>query len=201
MAKLKAFCFKHRLKKQNYGELIMKSNTKYLCDAAMIAAVYVALSLLFMPISFGPIQCRISEMLTVLPAFLPAAIPGVAIGCLIANILGGAILPDIVFGTFATLIAAVASYKLTAAMQQKVLETRSAGISFRLLAVLPPVISNTIIVPLVLKYAYGYGDALYFMMFTVCIGEIISVAGLGNVLITVAARLPLLLNIRNRETA
>ena len=87
----------------------MKSNTKYLCDAAMIAAVYVALSLLFMPISFGPIQCRISEMLTVLPAFLPAAIPGVAIGCLIANILGGAILPDIVFGTFATLIAAVAS--------------------------------------------------------------------------------------------
>ena len=86
-------------------------------------------------------------------------------------------------------------------MQQKVLETRSAGISFRLLAVLPPIISNTIIVPLVLKYAYGYGDALYFMMFTVCIGEIISVAGLGNVLITIAARLPILLNIRNRETA
>lgn len=179
----------------------MKSNTKYLCDAAMIAAVYAALSLLFMPISFGPVQCRISEMLTVLPAFLPAAVPGVAIGCLIANILGGAILPDIVFGTFATLIAAAASYKLTAAMQRKVLESRRAGIGFRILAVLPPIISNTVIVPLVLKYAYGYGDALYFMMFTVCIGEIISAAGLGNVLITIAARFPLLLNIRNRETA
>ncbi len=179
----------------------MKSNVKYLCDAAMIAAIYVVLNMVFMPISFGPIQCRVSEMLTVLPAFLPAAIPGVAIGCLIANILGGAIIPDIIFGTLATLIAAVASYMLTAKLQADVVKSHSAGAAFRLYAVLPPIISNTIIVPLVLKYAYGYGDALYFMMFTVCVGEIISVAGLGNILITVAARVPLLAALRNRETA
>ena len=131
----------------------MKSNVKYLCDAAMIAAIYVVLNVLFMPISFGPIQCRISEALTVLPAFLPAAVPGVAVGCLIANILGGAILPDIVFGTLATLIAAVASYKLTQPMQTELYKTHKASISFRVLTVLPPIISNTIIVPLVLKFA------------------------------------------------
>ena len=179
----------------------MKSNVKYLCDAAMIAAIYVVLNVLFMPISFGPIQCRISEALTVLPAFLPAAVPGVAVGCLIANILGGAILPDIVFGTLATLIAAVASYKLTQPMQTELYKTHKASISFRVLTVLPPIISNTIIVPLVLKFAYGYGDALYFMMFTVCIGEVIAVAGLGNILITIAARVPFFAALRNREAS
>lgn len=179
----------------------MKSNTKYLCDAAVIAAIYTALNLLFMPISFGPIQCRVSEMLTVLPAFLPAAIPGVAIGCLISNIIGGAVIPDIVFGSLATLIAAIATNRLTAGMQSAVLASHNAGFRFRALAVLPPIISNTIIVPFVLKYAYGYGDALYFMMFTVCVGEIISVAVLGNIVISVAARLKLMQSIRNGETA
>ncbi len=179
----------------------MKSNIKYLCDAAMIAAIYAVLSILFMPISFGPIQCRISEALTVLPAFLPAAVPGVAIGCLIANIIGGAIVPDIIFGTLATLIAAVGSYILTRPLQTELFKTHKANLRFRILTVLPPIISNTIIVPLVLKFAYGYGDALYFMMFTVCIGEIIAVAGLGNILITVAAHLPLFATLRKREAA
>ena len=179
----------------------MKSNIKYLCDAAMIAAIYAVLSILFMPISFGPIQCRISEALTVLPAFLPAAVPGVALGCLIANILGGAIIPDIVFGTLATLIAAVASYMLTHPMQTELYKTHKANLSFRMLTVLPPIISNTIIVPLVLKFAYGYGDALYFMMFTVCIGEIIAVAGIGNILITIAAKLPLFAMLKDREVS
>lgn len=179
----------------------MKSNTKYLCDAAVIAAIYTALNLLFLPISFGPVQCRVSEMLTVLPAFLPAAIPGVTIGCLISNILGGAVVPDIIFGTFATLIAAAATNKLTAGMQQAVLASHNADLRFRIFAVLPPIVSNTVIVPFVLKYAYGYGDALYFMMFTVCVGEIISVAVLGNIVISVASRLKLMVSLRNGETA
>ena len=70
-----------------------------------------------------------------------------------------------------------------------------------MLTVLPPIISNTIIVPLVLKFAYGYGDALYFMMFTVCIGEIIAVAGIGNILITIAAKLPLFAMLKDREVS
>ena len=179
----------------------MKSNIKYLCDAAMIAAIYAVLNVVFMPISFGPVQCRVSEALTVLPAFLPSAVPGVAIGCLIANILGGAMLPDIIFGTLATLIAAVASYVLTRSMHSELHTARRAGLKFRLLAVLPPVISNTLIIPFVLKYAYGYGDALYFMMFTVGIGELIAAAGLGNVLISIVIRMPLFSELRSSEAS
>lgn len=174
----------------------MKStNVKYLCDAAMIAAIYTALSLLFLPISFGPIQCRVSEMLTVLPALMPAAIPGLAVGCLLSNILGGAIVPDIIFGTLATLIAAIATRLLTKHMRSKVLASHKADFMFRLFTMLPPIVSNTIIVPLVLKYAYGYGDALYFMMITVCIGEMISVIVLGSIVLTIATRVDA---IRNR---
>ena len=66
---------------------------------SMIAAIYVVLTIVFAPISFGQIQFRIAEALTILPAFTPAAIPGLFVGCLIGNILGGAILPDILFGS------------------------------------------------------------------------------------------------------
>ena len=177
----------------------MKSNIRYLCDAAMIAAIYAVLNVVFMPVSFGPVQCRVSEALTVLPAFLPSAVPGVAIGCLIANILGGAILPDIIFGTLATLIAALATRALTKPLQSEMYRTHRANLRFRLLAVLPPVISNTLIVPFVLKYAYGYGDALYFIMFTVCIGELIAAACLGNILISAASRMPLFAELGSKE--
>ena len=78
--------------------------TKMMAQGAVIAAVYVVLTLAFAPISFGAIQFRISEALCILPFFTVAAVPGVSIGCLLANILGGAALPDIIFGTLATLI-------------------------------------------------------------------------------------------------
>ena len=79
---------------------------------AMIAAIYVVLTYVFAPFSFGEVQVRISEALTILPVFTPAAIPGLFIGCLIGNILGGAILPDIIFGSIATLIGAFFTWKL-----------------------------------------------------------------------------------------
>ena len=89
-----------------------KSNTAFLSQAAMIAAVYVVLTYVFAPFSFGEIQIRLAEALTILPLFTPAAVPGLFIGCLIGNILGGAILPDIVFGSIATLIGAFGTYML-----------------------------------------------------------------------------------------
>ena len=89
-----------------------KPNTAFLSQAAMIAAVYVVLTYVFAPFSFGEIQVRIAEALTILPLFTPAAVPGLFIGCLIGNILGGAILPDIVFGSIATLIGAFGTYLL-----------------------------------------------------------------------------------------
>ncbi len=149
-------------------------NTAFLTQAAMIAAVYVVLTLLFRPISFGEIQVRISEALTILPLFTPAAVPGVFVGCLIANIIGGAILPDIVFGSLATLIGAVFTYRL------KELNP--------FLGPIPPIVSNTIIVPFVLFYGYGVNLPIPFLMLTVGIGEVLSCGVLGLLLYTALKR-------------
>lgn len=140
----------------------------FLTQAAMIAAIYVVLTIVFQPFSFGQIQVRIAEALTILPIFTPAAIPGLYIGCMIGNILGGSILPDIIWGSFATLIGAVFTYLLRK--------------QSRYLAILPPIISNTVIVPLVLRYAYGILLPIPLMMLTVGIGEVISCGVLGIVI-------------------
>lgn len=82
-------------------------NVAFMTQAAMIAAIYVVLTYVFAPFSFGEVQIRIAEALTILPVFTPAAIPGLFVGCIVGNILGGAILPDIIFGSIATLIGAL----------------------------------------------------------------------------------------------
>ncbi len=140
----------------------------FMTQAAMIAAIYVVLTVIFAPFSFGEIQVRIAEALTILPVFTPAAVPGLFVGCLIGNILGGAALPDIIFGSLATLIGAVFTWKL-----------RNAKPFF---APIPPIVSNTIIVPFVLRYAYGILLPIPLMMLTVGIGEILSCGVLGLVL-------------------
>ncbi len=137
-------------------------------QAAMIAAVYVALTYLFAPISFSEIQVRIAEALTILPVFTPAAIPGLFIGCLIGNTISGALLPDILFGSLATLIGAFFTWKLRKAKP--------------FLAPIPPILSNTVIVPFVLRYAYLVELPIPLMMLTVCIGEILSCGVLGLIL-------------------
>ena len=134
-------------------------NLSFMTQAAMIAAIYVVLTYIFAPFSFGEVQVRISEALTILPIFTPAAIPGLFVGCLIGNILGGAILPDIVFGSIATLIGAFFTWKLR---EQK-----------PVVATLPPIISNIIIVPFVLRYGYGVTLPIPFMMLTVGVGEVV----------------------------
>ena len=146
----------------------------FLTHAAMIAAIYVILTEIFAPISFSVGQVRIAEALTNLPVFTPAAIPGLFIGCLIGNIIGGAVLPDIIFGSFATLIGACFTYLLR--KQNK------------FLAPLPPILSNTIIIPLILRYAYGLNYAVPFMMLMVGIGEIISCGVLGIILYSALAK-------------
>ena len=139
----------------------------FLVQAAMIAAIYVVLTVMFAPFSFGEIQVRIAEALTILPVFTPAAIPGLFVGCLIGNIFGGSILPDIIFGSLATLIGACFTYLLR--RQSKYL------------APLPPILSNIVIVPFVLRYAYGINLPIPFMMLTVGIGEVISCGVLGMI--------------------
>ena len=140
-------------------------NVAFMTQAAMIAAIYVVLTYIFAPISFGEIQVRIAEALTILPLFTPAAIPGLFIGCLLGNVVGGALLPDIIFGSLATLIGAVFTWLLRS--HRPVIGT------------LPPIIANVGIVPLVLRIAYGVNLPLPFLVLTVGIGEVLSCTILG----------------------
>ncbi|MCM1135631.1 MAG: QueT transporter family protein [Clostridium sp.] len=149
-----------------------KSNrTMLLVQAAMIAALYVVLTYIAnaMGLASQAIQVRFSEALTILPYFTPAAIPGLFIGCLLSNILTGCALPDIIFGSIATLIGSVLTYMLR---------------KNKWLAPIPPIAANTIIVPFVLLYAYGIRP-LWLSFITVGVGEIISCGALGMLLLTV----------------
>ena len=139
----------------------------FICLAAVIAALYVVLTYVFSAFASGVIQVRVSEALTILPAFTPAAIPGLVIGCLLSNTLTGCVLLDIIFGSVATLIGALGSYALR---------------RHTWLVPIPPIVSNMIIVPFVLRFAYGATDAFPFMIATVGAGEIISCYLLGMIL-------------------
>lgn len=149
-----------------------RKKTRFLVHSSFIGAIYVVLTYLasMLGVSSGVIQIRFSEALTILPIFTPAAIPGLFIGCLISNLLSGCIVWDVVFGSLATLIGAVFTYLL----RKK-----------RYLAIVPPIISNTLIVPFVLKFAYGIPGSVWYFMITVGIGEIISCGVLGTLLINI----------------
>ena len=151
----------------------------FLVDAAMIAAIYVVLTAVAagFDLASGAIQVRISEALTVLPFFTNAAVPGLTLGCLLANILTGCALPDVIFGTFATFLGAIGSY----ALRKAAAKSRT----HRLLVSLPPIISNTIIVPLILTYAYHIPGGIPFFMLTVGLGEVISCGVFGQILLAV----------------
>lgn len=147
----------------------MKKNVRYMTQAAMIAAIYVVLTFLanLLGIANGVIQVRFSESLCVLPYFTPAAIPGLFIGCLISNIVTGCALPDIVFGSLATLIGALVTYAFR---------------KYRWIAPVGPIAANAVIIPFVLLYAYGI-QPLWFSFVTVTAGEIISCGILGMLLL------------------
>ena len=147
---------------------MQNKKTAFLTQAAMIAALYVALTYIFAPISFRAVQVRIAEALTILPVFTAAAVPGLFVGCLLGNLLSGALIPDVIFGSFATLIGAVFTRKLR---------------NFSpFLAPVPPILSNTLIIPFVLRYAYAIELPIPLVMLTVCLGEIISCGVLGLLL-------------------
>lgn len=139
-------------------------------QAALIAALYVALT--FVSSAFGlssqAIQLRLSEALTILPFFTPAAIPGLFAGCLIANLLTGCAIWDIIFGSIATLLGAIFTYLLR---------------KHKFLAPIPPIVANTLIVPFVIAFVYGSEYSIPFLMITVGIGEILSCGVLGMILL------------------
>lgn len=149
-----------------------RNKTKFITHAAIIAALYVVLTYLtsLFGLASGPVQCRLSEALCILPVFTPAAVPGLFVGCLLSNLLTGGMILDVVFGSIATLIGAAGTYCLAMRKANKYLYT------------LPAVVSNTLIIPLVLKYAYALDGALWYFIITVCVGEIISCGVLGMLL-------------------
>ena len=144
-----------------------RSLTLYVCQAGIIGALYAAITLLIAPIGSGVIQCRISEAMCVLPMFTPAAIPGLAIGCLVANLVTGCLWQDVIFGTLATLIGACGARLLRRVPY---------------LVPLPTVLANTLIVPFVLAYAYRVGEGVPFLMLTIGLGELVSAYALGILL-------------------
>lgn len=145
---------------------------KYLAQAGIIAALYVVFTLIANAagLASGVIQVRISEALTVLPFFTPAAIPGLFLGCLLSNIIGGCVIWDIIFGSLATLLGALGTY----AIRKKLPDWCAA---------IPPILANTLIVPFVLSYAYEVPDSIPFLMLTVGAGEVISCGILGILLL------------------
>ena len=145
----------------------MKRNTLSLTRAALIAALYVILTFIsqMFGLASGVIQIRLSETLTVLPLFYKEAIPGLWIGCIIANILTGCAPWDVVFGSLATLLGAIGTYYI--------------GRKKPILGPVFPIISNMVIVPLVLQAVYGVKESFVFLAVTVGIGEVICCGLLG----------------------
>ncbi len=152
----------------------MKKNILFITQAAVIAAIYVVLTMIAagFDLASGMIQVRFSEALTVLPYFTPAAIPGLAIGCLISNTVTGCMLPDVIFGTLATLLGAIGSWYLR---RSKILVT------------VPPVIANALIIPFILTYAYKIPGGIPLQMLTVGAGEVLSCMVIGSVLLRALA--------------
>ena len=152
----------------------MKSKkTLYLTRGAMIAALYTALTAIaaVFALDKGVIQFRISEALVILPLFMPEAVIGLTVGCLISNLLLSGAIYDIIFGTLATLIGAIGT-RLMKKLPKKLL----------FLATLPPILSNSIIIPFVLRYAYQAEGTYWFFFLTVGIGEILTAGILASIL-------------------
>lgn len=146
----------------------MNKKVLFLTQAAIIAALYIALLLAFQPISVYAIQFRISEALTILPYFTPAAIPGLFVGCFLGNILAGCAPLDFIFGSLTTLVAAILSYGLR---------------KHKFLVPIPPIVLNALVVPFILLKAYGVEDGIPFMMATVGAGQVIACGILGMLLL------------------
>lgn len=156
------------------------SNTKpllFLAQAGLIGGMYAALCILLAPISYGPVQVRVAELLTVLPVFTPAAIPGLTVGCLIANLFGGGVAGgwDWLFGTLTTLVAACATYGLRG--------WRVKGLPVA--ATLPPVLFNAIVIgaECAVTGSSGFSPALFWLFAAeVGAGQLIACTGGGLLL-------------------
>lgn len=145
----------------------MNSLTKKITRSALIAAVYFGLSMALAPVSYGPLQFRASEALTMLPFIMIEGVWGVTLGCLFTNMFSAYGIYDIVFGTLATLIAAVATHL----------------IKNKWLAALPPILINALVLPLI-WYFTGSEEAYIINALLIAASQTVIVYGLGIPLVT-----------------
>lgn len=141
-------------------------SVKFITQSAVIAAIYTVGGCFFVYAPNSFFMIRFTEAMTVLPCFMPSAVPGLFVGCVLTNILTGCAPWDVVFGSLATLIGALGTYVLR---------------KYKWLAIVPPILSNTLILPFVFKYVYGDGTIRYLML-SVGVGEIVSCGILGTLL-------------------
>ena len=179
-------------------EIIMTNNNtgrkitaQVISQGAIIAALYVVLSLITYQFSYLEIQCRVAEALCMTIFYTPAGVWGVIVGCLITNLFGGSWV-DIVFGTLATAIAAFLTIPIVKKLERKYGSTLTVGHS--LLIPIPTVIVNALIIPFVLYYGYGVTEmgsataqvaVLGLMAFSVGAGEIISCYVFGPIVVNI----------------
>ena len=152
-----------------------RSRALWLAKGGMIAALYIVLTVIFAPISFGAMQVRVAEALTVLPLFTSAAVPGLFLGCIIGNLSGGAVILDVIFGSIATLIGAIFAYILR---------------FNRWLVPIPTILSNGFIIPFVLRHGYGVELPYFVLVLYVAAGEVIGCYVLGELLATALLKRP-----------
>ena len=156
-------------------------SVQWIAQGGIIAALYVVLTYVSYTMNLSgqlAVQLRLSEALTVLPYFTAAAIPGLTIGCVLANLLTGSVIWDVIFGSLATLIGAVGTFLLR---------------KYRFIAPIPPILSNTIIIPFILTYAYQLPDGIPLLMLSVFLGELVSCGVLGSLLQWFLIKHPLVL--------
>ncbi len=147
----------------------MKISAKSIAIGGLVAALYVVLTFIssIFGIASGPIQIRISEILCIMPMFTPAAVPGLFVGCLLSNILFGSGIWDIIFGSIATLIGAIGTHLLR---------------KHRFIGIIPPIISNMIIVPLVMKFTIASAESFWILVLMIGASELLSAGVLGELL-------------------
>lgn len=180
---------------------LKQDSVQFITQAAVIAALYVILSMISEALGLcsGVIQCRISEALTILPAFFASAIPGLYIGCLLTNVIASATAWDIVFGPVATLVGALGTYLIGRVVRSRALrksenEAATGSVSVLRIVVLtimfalPPIIANAVIIPPILKFGLNLEDAFWFIVATVTAGEVIACGIFGGLLLAALLR-------------
>ena len=155
----------------------MHNKSNYIVQGALIAALYVILTIFsnLFGLASGIIQVRLSEALTVLPIFIPAAVPGLFVGCLIANVLTGCALLDIILGALATLVGAYGTLLIGRHKPHSRLGNSLASI--------PPILVNTLVIPPILAFVYNFEGSIIYFASNVFIGELISAGLLGQLLL------------------